>query len=54
MQPQIRGDLTLERRHVLSGQRRLGQADLMVRHNVGVVTRSSIDIKAVDEGFFVE
>lgn len=31
-----------------------GLADLMVRHNVGVVTRSSIDIKAVDEGFFVE
>lgn len=31
-----------------------GLAELMVRHNVGVVTRSSIDIKAVDEGFFVE
>ena len=29
-----------------------GLAKLMVRHNVGVVTRSTVEIKAVDEGFF--
>ena len=27
-------------------------AQLMVSHNVGVITRSTVDIKAVDEGYF--
>ncbi|MFC3069418.1 restriction endonuclease [Phenylobacterium soli] len=29
-------------------------ADLMVRHGVGVVVRHTVEIKAIDEGFFAE
>jgi restriction system protein len=31
-----------------------GLAELMVRHAVGVVVRDTVEIKAMDEGFFGE
>ncbi|HEY1878335.1 MAG TPA: restriction endonuclease [Caulobacteraceae bacterium] len=31
-----------------------GLADLMVRHGVGVIVRSTVEIKAIDEGFFAD
>lgn len=37
---------------VLVGGDRL--AELMVRHGVGVIVRATVEIKAVDEGFFAE